>query len=214
MTNSRYTIRQETAADFFGVENLTREAFWNVYRPGCLEHYLLHCFRDRPNFIPELSLLLEKDGELLAHVMFAWSEILVDPKTPDGEPEHLKMMTFGPLSVRPDVQRKGLGKMLLDFALARAAEIGAGCVAICGNILFYGKSGFEVATSKGIRYADDPDGDAPYFLIKELTPNFLNGISGVYKDPAGYFIDEGECEKFDAQFPKKEKLVLPGQLGN
>jgi len=218
--NSEYTIRQELPADFFAVENLTREAFWNVYRPGCLEHYVLHCYRKHPDFIPELSLVLEgpASGEILAHVMFAWSEILVDSpsgvpqESAGGEPRHLRMMTFGPISVRPDMQRKGLGKMLLDYALERAREMGAGCIAMCGNIQFYGKCGFEVATTKGIRYADDPDGDAPYFLIRELTPGVLDGVSGSYRDPAPYFVDENEAEEFDRQFPPKEKKVLPGQL--
>lgn len=217
--NSEYTIRQEQPADFSAVENLTREAFWNVYRPGCLEHYVLHCYRSNPGFIPELSLVLEgpancglADGvkpcrEILAHVMFAWSEILVDTG------EHLRMMTFGPISVRPDMQRKGLGKMLLDYALERARQMGAGCIAMCGNIQFYGKCGFVTATSKGIRYADDPDGDAPYFLIKELTPGFLDGVRGSYRDPQAYFVNEADADEFDKQFPPKEKKVLPGQLG-
>lgn len=225
--NSEYTIRQEQPADFFVVENLTREAFWNVYRPGCSEHYVLHCYRSNPGFIPELSLVLEGPGvgenqrrEILAHVMFAWSEILVDPQaSQEGsmqvageEPRRLRMMTFGPISVRPDMQRKGLGKMLLDYALERARGMGAGCIAMCGNIQFYGKCGFVTATSKGIRYADDPDSDAPYFLIRELTPGFLDGVSGSYRDPAPYFVSEADVEEFDKQFPPKEKKVLPGQL--
>ena len=215
---SNLTIRQETAADFFAVENLTRDAFWNVYRPGCLEHYVLHLFRDRPEFIPELSLVLEREGEIIAHVMFAWSEILLDEGCPRGSSNrHLRMMTFGPISVRPDLQRQGYGKMLLDFALERAREMGAGCIAMCGNIRFYGKCGFVTATSKGVRYADDPDGDAPYFLIKELTPGFLDGVRGTYKDPQGYFVSEAETDEFDKrfwgnQFPPKQKLKLPGQL--
>lgn len=218
---SEYAIRQELPADFSAVENLTREAFWNVYRPGCLEHYVLHCYRNHPDFIPELSLVLEgaakKVGrEILAHVMFAWSEILVDPSEAQNataeEPRHLRMMTFGPISVRPDMQRKGLGKMLLDYALERARQMNAGCIAMCGNIRFYGKCGFVTASSKGIRYADDPDSDAPYFLIRELTPGFLNGIRGSYRDPAPYFVDEKEAEEFDKHFPPKERKVLPGQL--
>lgn len=235
--NSEYTIRQEQPVDFSIVENLTREAFWNVYRPGCSEHYVLHCYRNHPDFIPELSLVLEYKGEILAHVMFAWSEILVDaddscsqvgsaqePRegtvqvagfapVASEEPRRLRMMTFGPISVRPDMQRKGLGKMLLDYALERARQMGAGCIAMCGNIQFYGKCGFVTATSKGIRYADDPDGDAPYFLIRELTPGFLDGICGSYRDPAPYFVDDKDVEEFDKQFPPKEKKVLPGQLG-
>ncbi len=214
--NSEYTIRQEQPADFSAVENLTREAFWNVYRPGCSEHYVLHCYRNHPDFIPELSLVLESKGEILAHVMFAWSEILVDPDESQAcsaqDQRRLRMMTFGPISVRPDMQRKGLGKMLLDYALERARQMGAGCIAMCGNIQFYGKCGFVTATSKGIRYADDPDGDAPYFLVKELTPGFLDGIRGSYRDPAPYFVSEADVEEFDKQFPPKEKKVLPGQL--
>ena len=240
--NSEYTIRQEQPADFYVVENLTRDAFWNVYRPGCSEHYVLHCYRNHPDFIPELSLVLEGPAssenaaggipvssasavpvagveprrEILAHVMFAWSEILVDPdESQTGsaqEPQRLRMMTFGPISVRPDMQRKGLGKMLLDYALEQARGMGAGCIAMCGNIQFYGKCGFAVATSKGIRYADDPDGDAPYFLIRELTPGFLDGVNGSYRDPAPYFVDDCDVEEFDKQFPPKEKKVLPGQL--
>ncbi|MCQ2106925.1 MAG: N-acetyltransferase [Fibrobacter sp.] len=226
--NSECTIRQEQPADFYAVENLTREAFWNVYRPGCSEHYVLHCYRNHPDFIPELSLVLESKGEILAHVMFAWSEILVDPdesqtgsaltageESREGceqDQRRLRMMTFGPISVRPDMQRKGLGKMLLDYALERARQMGAGCIAMCGNIQFYGKCGFVTATSKGIRYADDPDGDAPYFLIRELTPGFLDGVRGTYRDPAPYFVDDKDVDEFDKQFPPKEKKVLPGQL--
>lgn len=243
--NSEYTIRQEQPADFYAVENLTRDAFWNVYRPGCSEHYVLHCYRNHPDFIPELSLVLEGPAssgnatggmpvsyahgvsaagveprrEILAHVMFAWSEILVDPQAGSAqagetaqEPRRLRMMTFGPISVRPDMQRKGLGKMLLDYALERARQMGAGCIAMCGNIQFYGKCGFVTATSRGIRYADDPDGDAPYFLIRELSPGFLDGIRGTYRDPAPYFVDDKDVEEFDKQFPPKEKKVLPGQL--
>lgn len=223
--NSEYTIRQEVPADFSIVENLTREAFWNVYHPGCSEHYVLHCFRDRPDFIPELSLVVEREccgcqREIVAHVMFAWSEILLDGDCPRAlaaernglANRRLKMMTFGPISVRPDLQRRGIGKMLLDFAMERAREMGGGCIAMCGNIRFYGKCGFEVATTKGVRYADDPDGDAPYFLIRELTPGFLDGVRGTYKDPEGYFVSEAETEEFDKRFPLKEKKVLPGQL--
>ena len=121
MSEKNITIRLETKDDYKAVENLTREAFWNVYRPGCMEHYLLHCYRDDPAFVP--------------------------------------------------------------------------------------------AKTKGVRYADDPEAD--YFLIKELTPGFLEGISGTYKDPEGYFVCEKNpeaLEQFEATFPKKEKLKLPGQL--
>ncbi|MGM9564684.1 GNAT family N-acetyltransferase [Evtepia sp.] len=197
-------IRNETPADYRTVENLTREAFWNVYRPGCLEHYVLHTFRTDPAFVPELDLVMEKDGEIMGHVMYVRSAI----KTDDGRT--IPIMTFGPISIAPQFKRQGYGKVLLEYSMEKAKEMGAGALAITGNIGFYGKSGFVVSKNRGVRYEDDPDAD--YFLIAELEPGFLNGITGTYKDPDGYFVDENEAEAFDAAFPPKEKLKLPGQL--
>ena len=207
MSEKNITIRPETESDDRAVENLTREAFWNVYRPGCMEHYVLHCFRTDPAFVPELDLVMELDGTLIGHIMYARSEIACS----DGRA--LPIMTFGPISIAPEYKRQGYGKCLLDYSMEKAKEMGAGALAITGNILFYGKSGFVPAKSKGIRYADDPD--ASYLLIKELTPGFLSGISGTYKDPEWYFVCERDPDgfaQFEATFPEKEKQKLPGQL--
>lgn len=201
---STIIIRTETTADHRIVENLTREAFWNVYRPGCLEHYVLHTFRTEPAFVPELDFVMELNGEIMGHIMYVRSVI----KSDDGC--EIPIMTFGPISIAPKYQRQGYGKMLLDYSMAKAKKMGADALAIEGNIDFYGKSGFVVAKNRGIRYEDDPDAD--YFLIAELQPGFLNGISGSYKGPAGYFVDEHEAEEFDAAFPPREKLRLPGQI--
>lgn len=207
MSEKNITIRPETESDDRAVENLTREAFWDVYRPGCMEHYVLHCFRTDPAFVPELDLVMELDGTLIGHIMYARSEIACS----DGRA--LPIMTFGPISIAPEYKRQGYGKCLLDYSMEKAKDMGAGALAITGNILFYGKSGFVPAKSKGIRYADDPD--ASYLLIKELTPGFLSGISGTYKDPEGYFVCERDPDgfaQFEATFPEKEKQKLPGQL--
>lgn len=202
-----YTIRRETPADYRTVENLTREAFWNVYRPGCTEHYVLHQFRDRSEFVKELDLCLEFGGRMIGHVMFVRAEIRAD----DGR--ILPIMTFGPISIHPDFQRRGYGKILLDFALARAAEMGAGAVCMEGNIDFYGKCGFGVASQSGIHYYAEPREEVvPYFLLKQLKKGFLDGVTGIYQTPAGYFVEDGEAEEFDRQFPPKEKRKLPGQL--
>lgn len=199
-----YTIRRETSTDYRKVENLTREAFWNVYRPGCTEHYVLHCYRDREDFVPELDLVMEKDGEIIGHVMYAKSKIHTD-----GGKE-IPIMTFGPISIAPAYKRRGYGTALLRHSMEKAKDMGCGALAITGNIDFYGKSGFVVAKTKEILYADNPEAD--YFLIAELIEGFLNGISGIYKDPDGYFVEEAEVDEFDRQFPPKEKLKLPGQL--
>lgn len=202
-----YIIRKETPKDRSTVENLTREAFWNVYRPGCTEHYVLHRFRDRPEFVNELNLCLEVGGQIIGHIMFVRAEIKAD----DGR--IIPIMTFGPISIHPDFKRRGYGKILLDFALNKAADMGVGAVCMEGNIDFYGKCGFGIASKSGIHYYAEPREElVPYFLLKELKDGFLNGITGVYKTPDGYFVDETEAEEFDKQFPPKEKLKLPGQL--
>ncbi|MGN0494292.1 MAG: GNAT family N-acetyltransferase [Acutalibacteraceae bacterium] len=202
-----YTIRRETPADYREVENLTREAFWNVYRPGCTEHYVLHQFRERPEFVSELDFCLEVGGQIIGHIMFVHAEIKAD----DGKV--LPIMTFGPISILPDFQRKGYGKILLDYALEKAAEMGVGAVCMEGNIDFYGKCGFDVASKRGIHYYAEPREEVvPYFLLKQLKKGFLDGVTGVYKTPDGYFVSDQAAEEFDRGFPPKVKLKLPGQL--
>lgn len=207
MSDKKVTIRLENESDYRKTEELTREAFWNVYRPGCMEHYVLHCYRNDPAFVPELDFVMELDGEMIGQVIYVRSEIECD----DGR--RVPIMTFGPIGIAPPFKRQGYGKRLLDYSMEKAGEMGAGALAITGNILFYGKSGFVPAKTKGVRYEDDPDAD--YLLIKELVPGFLNGISGTYKDPDGYFVSERDpegFERFEATFPPKQKLKLPGQL--
>ena len=207
MNNIDYTIRRETPEDYRETENLVREAFWNVYRPGCLEHYVLHTFRDKPEFVPELDLVMEKDGKIIGQVMYVRAVLQLD------EGGELPIMTFGPIGILPEYKRKGYGKALLDYSMEKAAQMGGGALCMEGNIDFYGKSGFVVASTMNIHYYDEPrDSVVPYFLARELTKGYLVGKSGTYHTPQGYFVDEKEAEEFDASFPKKEKLKLPGQL--
>lgn len=202
-----YEIRKEYPSEHYEVENLVREAFWNVYRPGCLEHYLIHCLRSSKAFIPELDLVMENNGQLIGQVVGMKAEIKAD----DGRV--IPILTIGPIGIHPDFKRKGFGKKLLDYTLTQATEMGFGAVCFEGNIDFYGKSGFSYASNFGIRYHGLPqDEDASFFLCKELKEGYLNGITGEYTTPQDYFVDEAECDVFDKQFPFKEKLKLPGQL--
>lgn len=203
-------IRRETEADRRAVENLIRESFWNVYRPGCQEHYVIHRLRDDPAFVPELDLVMEKDGELIGQNMFMRAHISAD----DGR--KIPIMTMGPIGIAPQYKRQGYGKLLLDYSVERAAALGCGALCFEGNIQFYGKSGFTCASAFGIRYHGLPEGaDASFFLCRELAEGYLNGVTGEYAPPEGYFVAEREpeaFERFDAQFPPKVKLKLPGQL--
>lgn len=207
MSKNDYIIRLERKEEYREVENLVREAFWNVYRPGCLEHYVLHCLRDDKDFVPQLDFVMELDGKLIGQNIFMNAFINAD----DGR--SIPIMTMGPIGILPEFKRKGYGKALLDYSLDKAAVLG--CKAVCfeGNIDFYGKSGFTYAHNFGIRYHGLPEGeDASFFLCKELVPGYLDGITGEYATPQGYFVDEQEAEEFDKTFPHKEKLKLPGQL--
>lgn len=207
MNKNDCIIRLERKDEHREVENLVREAFWNVYRPGCLEHYVLHCLRNDPAFIPELDFVMERDGKLIGQNVFMRASIAAD----DGR--MIPIMTMGPICIAPECKRQGYGKILLDYTMEKAAELGAGALCFEGNIDFYGKSGFTYASEFGVRYHGLPDGeDASFFLCRELIPGYLNGITGVYATPAGYFVDEEEAEAFDREFPAKQKLKLPGQL--
>ena len=200
-------IRNERPDEYRQVEELVREAFWNVYRPGCSEHYVLHCLRNDPAFVGELDFVMERDGRIIGQNMFMKTVIEADGgKT-------VPVLTMGPICITPELKRRGYGKKLLDYSLAEAAKLGYGAVLFEGNIGFYGKSGFDYASKFGIRYHGLPeDADASFFLCRELIPGYLDGITGVYQTPLGYYVDDADVEEFDKGFPVKEKLKLPGQL--
>ena len=207
MNTNDYTIRLEKTDDYREVENLGRESFWNVYRPGCSEHFVIHVLRDDPAFVKELDFVMEQNGVLIGQNMFMRTVINAD----DGRV--IPVLTMGPIGITPELKRKGYGKKLLDYSLEKAAAMGFGAVLFEGNIGFYGHSGFTYARSFGIRYHDLPEGaDDSFFLCKELIPGFLDGITGVYQTPRGYYVDDADVEKFDKAFPHKEKLRLPGQI--
>ena len=207
MNKNDYTIRMEKQEDYRETENLVREAFWNVYRPGCSEHYVIHVLRDDPAFVKELDFVMEQNGRLIGQNMFMKTVIEAD----DGRA--ISVLTMGPIGITPPLKRKGYGKILLDYSLEKAAELGFGAVLFEGNIGFYGKSGFDYASRFGIRYHDLPeDADSSFFLCRELISGYLDGITGVYQTPQGYYVDDADVEEFDRAFPHKVKLKLPGQL--
>jgi len=202
-----FMIRREKKEENREVENLIREAFYNVYRPGCSEHYVIHVLRKDPAFVGELDFVMEQDGRIIGQNMFMRTVI-----NKDGGGD-VPVLTMGPICITPELKRKGYGKALLDYSLEEAAKLGYGAVLFEGNIKFYGKCGFDFARNFGIRYHDLPEGeDDSFFLCKELIPGYLDGITGVYQTPAGYYVKDEDVIEFDKTFPKKEKLKLPGQL--
>lgn len=210
MNKNNIIIRLEKEEEYREVENLVRESFWNVYQPGCLEHFVLNQLRQDPDFVPELDFVMEENGKLIGQNVFVKTAIKAD----DGR--EVPIMTMGPICITPELKRKGYGKILLDYSLEKAKELGCGAICFEGDINFYGKSGFTVASEFGIRYHGLPEGaDASFFLCKELIPGYLSDVTGEYATPKGYFVCEEKPEEFEAYeatFPFKEKLKLPGQL--
>lgn len=207
MRTSDVNIRLEQEKDHREVEALIRESFWNVYRPGCSEHFVIHVLRDDPAFVPQLDFVMEQDGRIIGQNMFMKTVIDAD----DGR--QIPILTMGPICITPELKRKGYGKLLLDYSLVQATALGFGAVLFEGNIHFYGKCGFQYARCFGIRYHDMPaDADQSFFLCKELIPGYLDGITGVYRTPRGYYVDNADVEAFDRGFPFKQKLKLPGQI--
>ena len=207
MNKNDCLIRLERPEEYAEVENMVRDSFWNVYRPGCLEHWLMHIMRESPDFVPELDLVMECEGQLIGQNVFVRAKIDAD----DGR--EVPILTMGPICVRNDLKRQGFGKLLLDRSLELAKAWGAGALCFEGNIGFYGKSGFTYASEFGIRYHGLPEGaDASFFLCRELIPGYLSGVTGVYSTPEVYLVSPEDAEKFDRQYPNKAKEVLPGQL--
>ncbi|MGN0235445.1 MAG: GNAT family N-acetyltransferase [Paludibacteraceae bacterium] len=235
LLDTDYIIRPERPEDYHAAEHLTREAFWNLYRPGCQEHFVLHSFRSRPEYIPELAFVMEKGDELIGHIMFVRATLTEVGE--DGSNKRCNddkairqsaslpnaVATLGPISIAPAYQRKGYGLRLLQYALARARETGIGLVCMEGNIDFYKHAGFQVASRLGIHYHGEPiEDEVPYFLAQELIPGTLplstlnTKLSTlIYTPPQGYFAATDHPEAFaayEATFPHKEKKVLPTQL--
>ena len=207
MNTNGYIIRSENACEQRTVENLVRESFWNVYRPGAYEHYVLHIMRNYEGFVHELNLVLELDGEIIGQTVFVRSHILAD----DGK--IVPTLSLGPICIAPDFKRKGCGKILLDYAFEKAEKLGYGAVMFEGNIDFYGKCGCVEASTFNIRYHGVPEGeDASFFLCKILKDGYLDGITGEYSVPDVYLVSDEDVENFDKSFSPKQKLKLPGQL--
>ena len=207
MDRKNYLIRPEQPEDYAAVEYMIRESFWNVYRPGCSEHYVMHLLRDDPAFVKELDFVMEQGGRLIGQNMFMRT-VINDDRGGD-----VPVLTMGPICITPELKRRGYGKILLDYCLEQAAALGYGAVLFEGNIRFYSHCGFDYASRFGIRYHDLPEGaDASFFLCRELIPGYLDGVTGVYQTPQGYYVDDAAVEEFDKAYPYKEKLKLPGQL--
>lgn len=196
-------IRNERESDYKIVEDITRKAFYNVYVPGCMEHYLVHIMRGHEDFIPELDFVIEVDGQILGNIMYTKSKL-----TDEGGTEK-EIVTFGPVSILPKYQRNGYGKMLIEHSLKHAAELGYEAVVIMGSPANYVGSGFQCCRKYNVCVEKDKYPAA--MLVKELKPGTLDGRLWLYSDSPVMNVDEREAQAFDDGLEKMEKKWMPSQ---
>lgn len=193
------TIRKEETKDHRIVEELTREAFWNLHVPGCDEHYLVHILRNHPDFVPELDFVAESDGRIVGHIMYTRSAISDD----DGN--KIDTLTFGPVSVLPEYQRKGIGSMLIQHTCKIALTWNIPAIIIHGNPKNYVKHDFKV--SKDFVVSDN-EGRFPYYLlVKELRENSIPKRKWHFVESDAYRYDPAAFDAFESTFPAKKKEI-------
>lgn len=191
-------LRLEEEKDYEEVENLTREAFWNVYSPGCSEHLVLHKLRGKKSFVKELDYVAEDEGKIVGNIvysrMFRGGEMCDD------------IIAFGPVSVHPDYQKKGIGKALIQTTMEKAKKLGFRAVIITGNPDYYGRFGFRAAAGHGIYLPEmNPGEEAEFFMAKELEEGYLQKHSGVLGFDSCFEVEPAELELFEKKFPAKRK---------
>jgi predicted N-acetyltransferase YhbS len=200
------TIRTTDKNEFFETENLTREAFWNLYKPGCDEHFALHQLRSGDCYVPGLDLVALLDGQIVGHVISTKAKV-VDS---DDEVYH-EVLCLGPISAEPSLQGKGIGSQLMRQSIARAASLGFKSIILYGNPEYYKRFGFENAEKYTIATRDNQNYDP--FMAIELYPGALNGITGRFYEDNLFFNTEADLEEFEKLFPAKEKgeprIILP-----
>ena len=196
-------IRNEEKTDYRKVEEITRKAFYNLYVPGCTEHYLVHIMRQHEDFLPELDFVIEKDDEVIGNIMYTKARLV------DEKGEEKEILTFGPVCISPEHQRMGYGKKLIEHSFERALELGYDVVVIFGNPGNYVSCGFKSCKKYHVCLEN---GTYPAAMMaKELKPDALDGRKWSYYDSPVMQIDEQEAQRFDGQLEKMEKKYQPCQ---
>ena len=203
ISQNMITIRNETQADYKQVEDMTRKAFWNLYVPGCMEHYLVHIMRDHQDFLPELDLVMELDQQIIGNMMYTKAKLI------DEDGNEKSILTFGPISILPKYQRKGYGKKLMEYSFEKASALGYDAIVIFGNPANYVSRGFKSCKKYNVCLEDGTFPAA--MLVKELRPGALDGRKWVYHQSPVFDIDEKESQRYDEGLEQLEKKYQPSQ---
>lgn len=196
-------IRNEQKSDYQIVEDITREAFYNMYVPGCMEHYLVHIMRGHEDFIPELDFVLELDGKVIGNIMYTKAKLT------DENGEEKEIITFGPVSILPKYQRMGYGKLLMEHSFKRAVELGYDTIVIFGSPANYVSRGFK--SCKKYNLCVEGGGYPAGMLAKELKEGAFDGRKWIYSGSPVMDVDEQETIRFDDALPPMAKEYRPSQ---
>ncbi|CCZ60751.1 N-acetyltransferase [Hungatella hathewayi] len=200
---STIMIRNEKETDYSVVEEITRKAFYNIYVPGATEHYLVHIMRQHEDFIPELDFVIELDGRVIGNIMYTKARLIDEAGT------EKEILTFGPVSIDPEYQRAGYGKLLLEHSFEQAARLGYDVIVIFGSPMNYVSRGFKSCKKYHICIENGKYPAA--MMVKELTPHALDGRKWFYYDSPVMAVSEEEAQKYDDTLEKLEKKFLPSQ---
>ncbi len=199
----KITIRNEEKSDWTTVEYITRQAFYNLYVPGCAEHYLVHIMREHEDFIKELDFVLELNGNVIANIMYTKAKLTDENGTSKN------ILTFGPVSVLPAYQRTGYGKMLMEHSFQAAMQLGYDAIVIFGSPINYVSRGFKSCKKYNVCLENGKYPAA--MMVKELIPHALDGHKWIYHESPVMAISEEEAKSYDATLEPLEKKYLPSQ---
>jgi putative acetyltransferase len=196
-------IKNETEKDYRIVEELTREAFWNLYVPGCSEHFVLHNIRNSRDFIPELDFVAEKERQIVGNIVYTRGVI----KSHQGAEK--EVISFGPVSVLPAFQKQGIGCALIVHSINIAKTMGYPAIFIYGDPRYYSRFGFRCAEKYEIKTADGKFAVA--LLALELRQGVLINLPGRFIESSAFEVDASKFAEFEAAFPYKEKTETDSQ---
>lgn len=196
-------IRNEKKEDWELVERITRQAFYNLYVPGCVEHYLVHIMREHEDFIPELDFVLELDGQVIGNIMYTKAKLT------DENGTEKEILTFGPVSIHPAYQRMGYGKMLMEHSFQAAIQLGYDTIVILGSPANYVSRGFKCCKKYNVCIENGKYPAA--MMVKELIPHMLDDHKWLYQDSPVMAISKEEAERYDDTLEPMEKKYLPSQ---
>ncbi len=197
------TIRNEEEKDYEKVEKLVRRAFYNVFVPGCFEHYLVHVMRSHADFLPELDFVLEKDGRIIGNIMYTRARVV------DENGREKKCLTLGPVCIAPEYQRKGYGRRLINHSLEKAAGLGYEAVVLFGSPANYAGSGFK--SCKKYNVCSEEGKYPSAMMVKELVAGVFTGERQVYSCSPVMNVSEEDARLYDDALEPMEKREQPSQ---